>query len=92
MQLLLMGIFAVVMLAAAVYAHRELPVFTRGSANIMTARLVLLIVGALFGWLGAAAYEEPAGQILRFCIGFGMVHVPAAVILFIKGRRGAGKS
>lgn len=92
MQLLLTGVLALVMLAAAAYAHRELPAFTRGRANIVTARLVLLIVGAIFGWMGTTAYGGPLEQILRFCIGFGMVHVPAAVILFIKGQRGAGKS
>lgn len=92
MQFLFIGILAVIMLAFAAYAHRQLPAFTRGGANIATVRLVLLIVGGLFGWLGAAAYEAPLEQILRFCIGFGIVHVPAAVILFIKGQRGAGKS
>jgi hypothetical protein len=30
--------------------------------------------------------------VLAFLIGFGAVHFPAAFILFVKGRRGSGKS
>ena len=54
--------------------------------------MVLLLVGVLFGWIGTLAEADMLRQILRFIIGFGIVHIPAAVILFIKSQRGAGKS
>jgi hypothetical protein len=92
MQIGFMIIVAAVLLFLTVYVHRQIAVFTLGSANIFIARMVLLVVGALFGWIGAAAEADTLRQILRFAIGFGIVHVPAAVILFIKGQRGAGKS
>lgn len=79
-------------LLLALYAQRQIAVFTLGSANIFIVRSVLILVGGLFGWIGAAAEEEALRQLLRFFIGFGMVHIPAAVILFIKGQRGSGKS
>jgi hypothetical protein len=92
MQIGFMVILAGLLLFLAIYVHRRIAVFTLGSANIFVARLVLLVVGVLFGWIGAAAEGETLRQVLRFTIGFGIVHIPAAVILFIKGQRGAGKS
>jgi hypothetical protein len=92
MQIGFLMILAGVLLILAVHVQRRIAVFTLGSANIFIARLVLLVVGALFGWIGAAAEGDTLRQILHFVIGFGIVHIPAAVILFIKGQRGAGKS
>lgn len=92
MQILFSGILAVLLLAGAAYAHRQIGIFTRGSTQVLLIRSVLIVVGSLFGWMGAYGQQEPGAQILWFLMGFGMVHVPAAVILFIKGQRGAGKS
>jgi hypothetical protein len=92
MQIGFMIVVAAVLLFLAVYVHRQIAVFTLGSANVFIARVVLLIVGALFGWIGAAAEPDTFRQVLRFVIGFGIVHIPSAVILFIKSQRGAGKS
>ena len=92
MQIGFMIIVAAVLLFLAIYVHRQIAVFTLGSANVFIIRMVLLVIGALFGWIGAATEAEALRQVLRFAIGFGIVHVPAAVILFIKGQRGAGKS
>jgi hypothetical protein len=92
MQIGFLMILAGVLLILAVHVQRRIAVFTLGSANIFIARLVLLVVGTLFGWIGAAAEGDTLRQILQFVIGFGIVHIPAAVILFIKGQRGAGKS
>lgn len=92
MQIGFMIVAAVVLFFLALYAHRQITVFTLGSANVFIARAALLIVGVLFGWVIAAAEADPLRQALRFAIGFGMVHIPAAVILFIKAQRGSGKS
>jgi hypothetical protein len=51
-----------------------------------------VLVGVAFGLLGTADFKERSLQLLAFVIGFGLVHLPAAVILFVKGRRGAGRS
>ena len=83
---------AIVLLMLSGYAHRQLALFTRSSSNILISRSLLLIVGILFGWISARDQAGSVNTLLRFLIGFGMVHVPAAVILFIKGQRGAGKS
>lgn len=92
MQILLTAVLAIFLLLVAAYAHRQVPVFTQGSSQVVFVRTVLIIVGGLFGWLGASGQQDGAAQIIWFFIGFGMVHVPAAAILFIKGQRGAGKS
>lgn len=80
------------LLLIVAYAHRQIGIFTQGSANILVARLLLLVVGGVFGWLGAVGESGELHTLLRFLIGFGIVHIPAAVILFIKHQRGAGKS
>ena len=92
MQTIVLFIAAGVLLFLAGYAHRQIAYFTQGSTNIFVARLILVVVGVLFGWISAAGESDTLVQLLRFLIGFGMVHLPAAVILFIKGQRGAGKS
>jgi hypothetical protein len=45
------------------------------------------------GYLGVAAYpDDRLAALLAFIVGFGVVHIPAGVILFIKGQRRAGGS
>jgi hypothetical protein len=59
----------------------------------MLTRLGLAVLGLVFGYVAAdnfAAAEVPV--VLTFLIGFGAVHVPAALILLIKKTAGAGKS
>jgi hypothetical protein len=92
MQMLLMAIMALLLLAAAGYAQQKIPLYTKRGARVMMIRMLLALVGVAFGLLGAADFEERLLQLLAFLIGFGLVHLPAAVILFIKGRRGAGRS
>ena len=92
MEIVLASLFALAMVAVAGYVHRQVPRFTRGSARVMAVRALLVAVGSAFG--ATAAFQVKGGwwQTIAFITGFGMVHVPAAVILFIKTRRGAGKS
>jgi hypothetical protein len=94
-----MGASAVIglfVIAAACYAHYEIPRFTRGTHRAV-AHAVLLLVGCACGVASMWA-QEPHGpgpaatRWLVFVIAFGIVHVPAAAILFIKYLRGAGQS
>ena len=88
-----MILLAVVFLAAAAYAHYRIPRHTSGTAKIMVSHVVLGAVGVAFGYVSATTLSyENVPVVLIFLVGFGLVHVPAAIILFIKRERGTGKS
>lgn len=69
---------------AAVYAH--LKVGPRSRNKGLRARIMLLVTGLAFGGVMAFYYTDTAGlmQVLIFASAFGLVHVPAAFILFLK--------
>jgi hypothetical protein len=93
MTIFLASFLALLLLAAAGYAQFQIPRFTAGSRNIALTRIVLIVIGIAFGCITAGPYANanlPA--VLAFLIGFGAVHVPAAIILFLKRERRAGKS
>jgi hypothetical protein len=92
MQLLLMALFALLLLTVAAYAQLRVSLYTKGGARVMLIRAMLMLVGVAFGLLATMDFGERPLQLLAFLIGFGMVHLPTAVILFVKGRRGSGKS
>jgi hypothetical protein len=78
---------------AAVYAQLRIPEFTAGKTKVVLARTVLVLAGLGLGWVSASQYPgTPVVELLEFIAGFGVVHVPAALILFFKGQRHAGKS
>jgi hypothetical protein len=89
---LMAAVAATVALAAAVYVQLRLPLFTAGPARLITARLILFAVGVGCGYVGAQMYRDPVAAVLAFIIGFGVVHLPATGILFLKGQRGEGRS
>ncbi len=77
----------------AVYAQAHVPDFTAGTAKAMLTRTLLAGVGLALGFLAASAYPaDRLAGLLSFIIGFGTAHFPAAVILFVKGQRRAGRS
>jgi hypothetical protein len=80
------------LLAAAGYAHYRIPFHTAGRARALAAHSVLAVVAAAFGYVMSAYAQTGAGAWLSFLAGFGAVHVPAAIILFVKRASGAGKS
>lgn len=87
-----MAAMAVVLLALAAYAQYRIAAHTLGS-RVLLARAVLAGIGAAFGLVMAAGYrDDPSLALLAFLVGFGMVHFPAALILFFKHQRGEGKS
>ena len=93
MNLVLLLLWACLMLAAAGYTQVNIPRYTAGSSKVLLTRVVLIVVGIAFGLVTASIYPgSDALALLAFLIAFGTVHAPAAVILLIKGQRGAGKS
>jgi hypothetical protein len=87
-----MVVLAALMLLTTLYAHLNIPRYTARTAAI--ARAVLIAVGLGLGAVSAVIYAEMGGgfAFLAFLIGFGIVHVPTAIILALKQARGAGKS
>ncbi|MCY1380142.1 hypothetical protein D9M69_679320 [compost metagenome] len=91
METALTLISAVLLCAVVFYVQKQIPFFTKGG-RIVIARAILLAVGVGFGLTAAANIGNFGPRLPAFLIGFGLVHVPAAIILFIKARRGEGKS
>jgi hypothetical protein len=85
-QLTLMMFLTLVGLAAAGYAHLTMRRFVATRSGLVAARGILLVVGVAFGYVSARTIAD-APQSLAFLSGFGIVHVPAALILLIKSAR-----
>ena len=79
-------ILMLIVLSAAIYAQWRLPFHTATARHALITRLMLLAVGVAFGVVVAATYTDTQGwfAVLAFLTGFGLVHVPAAAILFLK--------
>lgn len=93
MELVLMTVLALLLMTVAGYAQYRIPFYTAGAARTALTRGVLIVIGIAFGYVGAAsAGAQGTVALLLFLIGFGLVHAPAAIILFVKRGRGAGKS
>ena len=88
-----MIVAAVVVLAAAAYAQAYVGHFISSARAAMLTRLGLAVLGVVFGYVAADNFgDAEAPVVLTFLIGFGAVHVPAALIVLIKHAAGAGKS
>jgi hypothetical protein len=85
-------LLAGLLLAVAVYAQHRVAFYTAGARKAAVTRAVLAAVGILAGWVSAAYAPPGAPTILAFVQGFGVVHVPAALILFLKRARHEGPS
>lgn len=92
MDILLESVLALALLTTAIYAHRQLPLFTAGRGRIVLLRTILALTGIGFGLVAKSYVQEPLQQIMAFAIGFGIVHIPAAIVLMVKAKRGEGKS
>ncbi|MGV3654503.1 MAG: hypothetical protein ACO1N5_09800 [Noviherbaspirillum sp.] len=92
MEILLQSVLALLSFATAIYAHIQIPAFTDSPGKILAVRGILVLVGIGFGWVGASYVTGELSRIIAFLIGFGLVHLPAALILFMKGQRGEGRS
>lgn len=84
-RMMVANLIAVSMLLVSVYAQWSIPRLTSGADRIYFARLVLALLGIGIGYLGARIADTPeAPAIAAFVIGFGQVHVPAAIVEFVK--------
>lgn len=92
LDILFSALIALLLLAAATYAQRQIPIYTKPGSSVIVARVLLVIVGIGLGLISASYVERPVEQVLGFLTGFGFVHVPAAIVLFVKSRRGEGRS
>jgi hypothetical protein len=87
---LIAWVLALAGVAVAAYAHYRLRFHTTTRAGAEIARLVLILAGTGLGWTAIlwAPQADPLSAAPLFLIGFGMVHVPAAFILWSKRQRG----
>jgi hypothetical protein len=84
---------AVIVLALAIYAQQQIPRFTANPRSARLMRAGLIVLGLVFGYVAADNFGDAGTPpLMTFLIGFGAVHVPAALILFFKRAAGAGKS
>jgi hypothetical protein len=86
------ALFALLHLAAAVYAQQQLPRHVAGARRTALLRALLIVTGLGVGSLATIYAAQPAVAVLAFLSGFGAVHVPAALILFLKRQSGAARS
>lgn len=83
---------AAALLAAALYAQHRVAFHTAGAGRVLLTRAVLAIVGMLLGAVAAGLAPDRASAAIAFAQGFGLAHVPAALILFLKRARHEGRS
>ena len=86
-MLTLNALLAAGLLAVALYAQQRIGLFTAGAGKAALTRAVLALVGVLAGWVGTLYAPPGAPALIAFVQGFGVVHVPAALILFLKRAR-----
>lgn len=82
-------VLAVALLAVAVYAQYRIAYHTAGRRKVL---LTLAVVGMLLGYVNASLAPDGIATMLAFIEGFGVVHLPAALILFFKRARHEGRS
>lgn len=84
---------AVLFMLAAVYAQVTAEHFVADPRRLWALRCLLLGIGAAVGWMCARIGTlEGIPFATLFFLGFGLVHVPAALVLFLKSRRGESPS
>jgi len=83
-SLLLMALFS---LTAAIYAQYRLPLLTATRNQAWVARAILIMTGVAFGLVAVKQIGSNESSLmlpLIFLAAWGLVHVPAAIILFLK--------
>lgn len=83
-------LFAILLIATTVYVHYRLPIHTQHSKATHLVQALLIGVGALGVYLGAAWTVGESGLLRAAAMvcGFGVAHVPAFFVLYIKRLRG----
>lgn len=80
-------LMAVLSLAAAIYAQYRLPFLTPTRNQAWWVRAILMVTGIAFGLVAVkqiGSAESSLMQLLIFLAAWGLVHIPAAIILFLK--------
>ncbi|MCW5622313.1 MAG: hypothetical protein KIS79_14495 [Burkholderiales bacterium] len=85
-------VLAAALLAVALYAQYRIPFHTVGKRKVILTRTVLAVVGVLLGIVAATLAPDRQTAMVAFLQSFGVVHVPAAFILFLKRARREGRS
>lgn len=90
MRELIAILFAIVLIAVTVYVHYRLPIHTRHSRATRMVQVLLIGVGALGAYLGAiwTVGENDLLRAAAMVCGFGVAHVPAFFVLYLKRLRG----
>ena len=83
----MLEIAAVLTCAVAGFAQWRVGDFTATPTRAWITRVVLLALGVAVGVL-TMRNAQPAGDVAWFLVGFGLVHVPPAIVLLLKGLRG----
>jgi uncharacterized membrane protein len=92
MDAAIMFIAAAILMAIAAYAQYHIRFHTVAS-RIAMLRAVLALVGIAFGYtVTAVSGAQGLTALFAFLAGFGIVHGPAAIILFFKRLRREGRS
>ena len=84
----MLEIVAVVLCAVAAFAQWRIAGFTATPARTWLTRAILLALGVGVGLVSMRAMQPAGDAIVWFLIGFGVVHVPPALVLLLKGLRG----
>ena len=93
MRMLWLLIVATLMVASIGYAQFKLQQHTASLSAGLITRAILIVTGGALGYIYALQYpDDRTAAILAFLVGLGMVHIPAAIILFVKQQRRSGKS
>lgn len=76
---------AVALLAAAAFAQWTIPHFTRSARNAWAVRGLLVVLGIAVGVTLVRVNGAGGNAALAlFLLGFGLVHVPPAIVLLLK--------
>jgi hypothetical protein len=79
---------AALLFCVALFAQWRIAYFTRSATRRWTGRLILAVLGAAIGYTLVRYSDRPlAENAALFMLGFSLVHVPAAIILALKGWR-----
>lgn len=87
----LLLLLAMIGIVAVGYTHGYLSQFVRGRTRVLGLRAFLVVLGAGVGVVMMGMPGSESGM-LGFVIGFGLVHVPPALVLVLKRWRGEGRS
>lgn len=89
---MLANLAAACMVLLSAYAQWSIPSHTAGPSRALFARLLLAAAGTAVGLFAVRLAEyidvQGASAVALFLIGFGQVHVPVSLILFLKSQRG----